>query len=118
MRTYIKSQEVIEDSKLVKITGPIDRVYEVVPSETHILMNEKPLFTIERENFKDVVVWNPYIEGAASMGDFEPKDGWKNMVYPRSPSFKLNSDLCRSWECGRVDANSCCRWILERKTDY
>jgi hypothetical protein len=60
----------------------------VAPPETHILINQKPLFTIERDNFKDVVVWNPYIEGAASMGDFEPKDGWKNMVYPWSPSFK------------------------------
>jgi glucose-6-phosphate 1-epimerase len=37
---------------------------------------------MHRENFKDVVVWNPYIEGAAAMPDFEPKDGWKNMVFP------------------------------------
>jgi glucose-6-phosphate 1-epimerase len=66
----------------VKITGPIDRVYVAATQATRILLNEKPLFTIYRDNFKDVVVWNPYIEGAASMGDFEPKDGWKNMVPP------------------------------------
>ena len=29
------------------------------------------------------MVWNPYVEGAASMADFEPKDGWKNMVWPQ-----------------------------------
>jgi len=100
LRIYIKPQEAIEDSKLVEITGPIDRVYEAVGPATHILANQKSLFTIERDNFKDVVVWNPYVEGAASMGDFEPKDGWKNMVNTQSLSFKLNSDLSGSWECG------------------
>ena len=48
-----------------------------------MLVNNKPLVTLSRDNFKDVVVWNPYVEGASSMGDFEPKTGWKNMVFYR-----------------------------------
>jgi len=43
-------------------------------------VNNKVLFTIDTDNFMDIVVWNPHVEGAASMGDFEPKAGWKNMV--------------------------------------
>ena len=74
-------QMVTEDDKTVKITGPIDRVYEGPPREISVVVNtSKNLYTIQRQNFKDVVIWNPYVEGAASMGDFEPKDGWKNMV--------------------------------------
>ena len=26
------------------------------------------------------MVWNPWKEKAASIGDFEPKDGYKNMI--------------------------------------
>ena len=52
----------------------------MTPPETTVVQENKPLLTMQRENFKDVVVWNPYVEGAAGMPDFEPKDGWKNMV--------------------------------------
>jgi glucose-6-phosphate 1-epimerase len=65
----------------VQITGAIDRVYEAAPLETAVVAKTgKPIYALSRESFKDIVVWNPYVEGAASMGDFEPKDGWKNMV--------------------------------------
>jgi glucose-6-phosphate 1-epimerase len=52
----------------------------MTPPETTVFQGNRPLFTMQRENFKDVVVWNPYVEGAAAMPDFEPKDAWKNMV--------------------------------------
>ena len=73
-------QTLHEDSEVLKIKGAIDRVYEAAPPETKVGPNGKVIFTLQRESFKDVVIWNPYIEGAASLGDFEPKDGWKNMV--------------------------------------
>lgn len=38
------------------------------------------VFTVVRDNLKDVVVWNPWTEKAAGMGDFEPKDGFKQMI--------------------------------------
>ena len=40
----------------------------------------KPRFDITRDNIKDTVTWNPWIEKAKSMGDFAPDDGYKNMV--------------------------------------
>jgi glucose-6-phosphate 1-epimerase len=71
---------VTEEFKELKITGATDRVYESAPNETRVAQGTSTLFSLQRDNFKDVVVWNPYVEGAASMGDFEPKDGWKHMV--------------------------------------
>jgi glucose-6-phosphate 1-epimerase len=73
-------KELYEDTKTLEIAGATDRVYEASPSETTVLSYKKRLFTLHRDNFKDVVVWNPWSEGAESMGDFEPKNGWKNMV--------------------------------------
>lgn len=45
-------------------------------------MNEggKQVFEIVRDNLDNVVVWNPWTEKAKSMGDFEPKDGFKQMI--------------------------------------
>lgn len=37
-------------------------------------------FSVVRDNLKDVVVWNPWTEKAAGIGDFAPKDGFKNMI--------------------------------------
>jgi glucose-6-phosphate 1-epimerase len=65
---------------MVKIIGATDRAYESAPSESQVFLTTNVIFTLYRKNFADVVVWNPYEEGAASIGDFEPKDGWKNMV--------------------------------------
>jgi glucose-6-phosphate 1-epimerase len=38
------------------------------------------VFEIVRDNLEDAVVWNPWIEKAKGMGDFSPKDGYKNML--------------------------------------
>jgi glucose-6-phosphate 1-epimerase len=40
----------------------------------------KTVFSIVRDNLDDVVVWNPWTEKAQGMGDFAPKDGYKNMI--------------------------------------
>jgi len=73
-----------EASKQIKITGPTDRVYEKVGLDTVIYIKDREIFSVSRHDFEDVVIWNPYTAGAASMGDFEPKDGWKNMACPFS----------------------------------
>lgn len=33
-----------------------------------------------RDNLGDAVVWNPWTEKANGMSDFEPKDGFVNMI--------------------------------------
>ena len=47
---------------------------------TSILYEGKPILDVVRDNLADTVIWNPWKEGAQGMSDFEPKDGYKNMV--------------------------------------
>jgi len=65
----------------LKFNGEVDRVYKDIKLDTtSILEDGKPRFDITRDNVKDTVTWNPWIEKAKSMGDFAPNDGYKNMV--------------------------------------
>lgn len=65
----------------LKFTGEVDRVYSSIPQDTtSILEDGKPRFDVIRDNVKDTVTWNPWIEKAKSMGDFSPDDGYKTMV--------------------------------------
>lgn len=56
--------------------------------EVAIQENGKKVFSVVRDNLSDVVVWNPWIEKAKGMGDYEPKDGYKNMVCVEAGSVK------------------------------
>lgn len=70
-------------STTVTITGETDRVYTPSkgPSEPVVVAEGgRPVFSIVRDNLNDLVVWNPWIEKAAGMGDFAPKDGFKQMI--------------------------------------
>ena len=65
----------------LSITGEVDRVYKSIKQDiTSIVQGGKPHLDITRDNLEDTVVWNPWIEKAKGMGDFEPKDGYKNML--------------------------------------
>ncbi|KAK4549439.1 hypothetical protein LTR36_006436 [Oleoguttula mirabilis] len=65
----------------LSITGETDRVYTAIKQDTtSILQDGKLRLDVIRDNLVDSVVWNPWIEKAKGMGDFEPKDGYKNMV--------------------------------------
>ncbi|KAI0877658.1 galactose mutarotase-like domain-containing protein [Hypoxylon argillaceum] len=70
-------------SGAVTITGETDRVYTPAkgPSSPVIVTEGgSEAFSLLRDNLKEIVVWNPWTEKAAGMGDFEPKDGFKNMI--------------------------------------
>jgi glucose-6-phosphate 1-epimerase len=45
-----------------------------------VVEGAEPVLALSRDNLEDVVVWNPWDQKAAGMGDFEPKSGWRNMV--------------------------------------
>ncbi|KAK4158799.1 galactose mutarotase-like domain-containing protein [Cladorrhinum sp. PSN259] len=65
------------------ITAETDRVYSTpngASDAVTVLENGKPRFVVTRDNLAQVVVWNPWTEKASGMGDFEPKDGYKNML--------------------------------------
>lgn len=70
-----------EKDELVKISGETDRVYYSTPN-THVIKtgNENKLnVTIEKENFAETVVWNPWIEKAKAMADFGDEE-YKKMI--------------------------------------
>jgi len=65
----------------ISITGEVDRVYTgLKQSTTSVVEDGTPRFDVVRDNLTDTVVWNPWIEKAKGMGDFTPKDGYKQML--------------------------------------
>eukprot|EP00457_Paulinella_chromatophora_P001787 gb/GEZN01001789.1/.p1 GENE.gb/GEZN01001789.1/~~gb/GEZN01001789.1/.p1 ORF type:complete len:843 (+),score=163.23 gb/GEZN01001789.1/:194-2530(+) len=67
-----------EESPIIKITEETDRIYQNVPESNEIVVacgteGSAPYFlTLKRSGFTDVVLWNPWIEGAKALakGDF------------------------------------------------
>ncbi|KAI0599830.1 galactose mutarotase-like domain-containing protein [Biscogniauxia sp. FL1348] len=79
----VDAAKVKTQSGVVTITGETDRVYTPAkgPSEPIIVSEgNETVFTVVRDNLKDVVVWNPWTEKAAGISDFAPKDGFKNTI--------------------------------------
>ncbi|KAH0408990.1 galactose mutarotase-like protein, partial [Aureobasidium melanogenum] len=65
----------------LRFEGTVDRVYKSFSQDTtSILVDDKPRLDVIRDNMQDTVIWNPWKEGAEAIADFEPKDGYKNMV--------------------------------------
>lgn len=70
-----------QTSASLSITGEVDRVYKGLKLDTTSIVEDgKPSLDVTRDNLKDLVVWNAWIEKAKSMGDFEPKDGYKKYI--------------------------------------
>ncbi|KAI1109413.1 galactose mutarotase-like protein [Nemania sp. NC0429] len=79
----VDGAKVKSQSGIVTITGETDRVYTPAKgpsSSVDVVEDGRPVFSVVRDNLKDVVVWNPWTEKAAGIGDFAPKDGFKNMI--------------------------------------
>ncbi|GMG49798.1 unnamed protein product [Ambrosiozyma monospora] len=74
--TYVDKHPVVDFDK------ETDRIYKQVPEKKVMQVIDKGnvLHNVQRVNLPDVVVWNPWIEKSGGMGDFEPKDGYLNMV--------------------------------------
>lgn len=70
-----------EASNDIAITEETDRVYQNINPEAPVVVNQngKPYFAVKPEALNCVVVWNPWVDKAAGMADFGPKDGYKNM---------------------------------------
>ncbi|MCJ1354806.1 MAG: hypothetical protein MMC33_004796 [Icmadophila ericetorum] len=81
-----------------------DRVYTNVDSPVvSVLEKGKKRFEITRDSLGDIVVWNPWLEKAKGMGDFEPKEGYKNMVCVEAGSVDdwLTLEGGDTWEGGQ-----------------
>jgi glucose-6-phosphate 1-epimerase len=77
----------------VTFDGETDRIYTPPKGPSHPITvtdstSGKTRFRIVRDNLDDAVVWNPWVDKSAGMADFEPKDGWKNMVCVEAGSVK------------------------------
>jgi glucose-6-phosphate 1-epimerase len=87
------------------ISGEVDRLYSKIPQDTTtIIEGGKPRFDIIRDGVSDTVVWNPWKEKAASMGDFEPKDGYLRLlaVEVGAVSSWIALEGGESWEGGQI----------------
>ncbi|KAK6521290.1 hypothetical protein TWF506_001514 [Arthrobotrys conoides] len=69
-----------ESSEVIKITSQTDRVYKSAPDSITVSDSDKPLYTVTKSGLEDVVLWNPYSDGVEKIGDWQPKEGYKNMV--------------------------------------
>jgi len=88
--SYMDKLEKNEDAKIKKeeketvdgISCEIDRIYMDINNKDIVLVDKTkkfPKITIKRNNFIDVVLWNPWIDKSKRMGDFGD-DEYKNMV--------------------------------------
>lgn len=84
MKVYdqLLKESFIDKHPVVTFHQETDSIYQNVDSDRliQVVGKGKPLHTVKRENLPDAVVWNPWVDKSAGMGDFEPKDGFKNMV--------------------------------------
>ncbi|CAH1115226.1 unnamed protein product [Psylliodes chrysocephalus] len=63
----IKSKE---NRETVTITEFVDRVYEDAPAQQFLIKSQLSKIRIQKLNFPDTVVWNPWIENSKAMDDF------------------------------------------------
>ncbi|KAI0473923.1 galactose mutarotase-like domain-containing protein [Xylariaceae sp. FL0804] len=91
---YVDKVDGAKEKKLegpLSIAGEVDSVFTPAkgPSSAVVVSDGgSPVLSIVRDNLKDLVVWNPWTEKAKGMGDFEPKDGFKNMICVEAGSVK------------------------------
>lgn len=65
-----QGEKSLECEDQVRIKGATDRVY-CQTSDTHTCsVAGKPWVIVKTDNFPDIVIWNPWVSGAASMADF------------------------------------------------
>ncbi|KAK3904756.1 galactose mutarotase-like domain-containing protein [Staphylotrichum tortipilum] len=64
------------------ITSETDRVYTPASPSSPVTVSTSgtPLYHVTRDNLANVVIWNPWTAKAAAMADFEPKEGFRNML--------------------------------------
>ena len=69
-----------EGRDVVQVNEWTDRVYQNTPQE-HIITNvvSGRKMRVQKYNFPDTVIWNPWIEGAKEIADFGD-DEYPNMV--------------------------------------
>ncbi|EIE25671.1 galactose mutarotase-like protein [Coccomyxa subellipsoidea C-169] len=69
-----------ENGASVRFGGEVDRIYLATPSRLEVVDEGRGrAVVVEKQGFPDAVVWNPWVDKAAGMGDFGD-DEYKEMV--------------------------------------
>ncbi len=68
----------VEQLPVLRVTGPIDRIYHQVPGALH-LSSANGVLHLTAQGFQDAVVWNPGEQAAADMTDL-PKDDYQQFL--------------------------------------
>jgi glucose-6-phosphate 1-epimerase len=103
----VAAQTLTSPSAPVTITSRTDRVYTPTggPS-TPVIVSEggEKKYTVIRDNMNEVVVWNPWEDGVKAIGDFEPKEGYKEMICVEAGAVKgwQKLEAGETWEGGQV----------------
>ena len=71
-----------EKAPVISFHEEFDRIYKNISPKRTIQIVDKGnvLYNLHRTNLQDSVVWNPWTKKAQGMSDFEPKDGFHNML--------------------------------------
>jgi len=95
---------VTESDKHFTISGEVDRIYPKAPRSVILENDKRVLFHVESTNLEDVVVWNPGSSGTPQIADWQPKEGWKNMLCVETGSVAAWQTLepASVWEGGQV----------------
>lgn len=71
--------EKVEQEDSIKIASEVDRVYTNCSKNHRLEISNKTQIILEKTNFPDTVLWNPWIEKATKMADFGSEE-YKIMV--------------------------------------
>lgn len=76
------AESYVEKHPVVTVHEEVDRIYQNVDESRLIQVIDRgaPIHTLKRVNLPDIVVWNPWTEKAKGMSDFEPKNGFQEMI--------------------------------------
>lgn len=101
----MNASEHTESNNEIRIAGEVDRVYKSIKQNTtSILEDGTPRLDVVRDNLSDSVVWNPWKEKAGAMGDFAPRDGYRNMICVESGAVDgwQTVEPSATWEAGQT----------------
>ena len=71
-------QERLEQQESLAIDAPVDRIYQA-PAGGLMLREQDRSLSIQSTHFTDVVVWNPWDQGAATVSDL-PRTGFRRFL--------------------------------------
>lgn len=76
-----RNKRVDPTSKVITIDSEVDRIYTTSSGQpVSVLENDKTVYHVQRENLRDVVVWNPWEAKAKSMADLGPQDAYHRFI--------------------------------------